>query len=347
MKNSRGVDPQTTNVQRRRAEALEPVAFRKPSRRWLGWQVLLLATFAYGCSRHDTPLRIGLNAWPGYEFLYLAEVRGFYKARDVEVRLVEFNSLADARAALERGQIDGLGTTAVEVVMARESKEFAPRIVRVVDYSNGADTIVACAGVGSIEELKGKRVGVELGSLGVFVLARALEVHGMKLADVEAVSSDQLTMTEQLRTGALDAIVTYPPSSVTALNYPGTKVVFSTAEIPGEVVDVLAFQERVVRERARDVGNVLRAFDDALAFASQDPTTASAVMAAREGLTPAQFDQALHEGVKLVSGNDQERYLGERGTMFSVLEHTATVLQQTGQLPTRSGTAQAVAWPIH
>jgi ABC-type nitrate/sulfonate/bicarbonate transport system substrate-binding protein len=64
-----------------------------------------------GCGSNEKPLRLGLNAWPGYEFLHLAEVRGFYKQRGVDVQLVEFGSLSDARLALERDQVDGLQAT--------------------------------------------------------------------------------------------------------------------------------------------------------------------------------------------------------------------------------------------
>ncbi len=40
--------------------------------------VLALFLFLAGCERRH-PLRMGLNVWPGYEFLYLAQELGYYK----------------------------------------------------------------------------------------------------------------------------------------------------------------------------------------------------------------------------------------------------------------------------
>jgi len=57
------------------------------------------------------PLRIGFNPWPGYEFIYLAKVKGFYEANDIDVKLVELNALGDVRRAFERGQIDIMAST--------------------------------------------------------------------------------------------------------------------------------------------------------------------------------------------------------------------------------------------
>lgn len=304
--------------------------------RRLAFALLLLAAMGLSCSRKP-PLRIGINAWPGYEFLYLAQVKGFYEQRGVDVHIVEFGSLSDARVALERGQIDGLGTTVVEVLMARAHRTNSARIVRVVDYSDGADTVIAMAPIASIADLKGRRVGVELGSLGVYLLASALEKHQLSLTDVAMVSQDQVTMVAALREGELDAIVTYPPESLRLLSGgTGARVLFSSAEIPGEIVDVIAFRDEVIQDRLEDVRRVLSAFDDALAFTEQQRAEACAVMARREGLTAAEFDEALHHGLRLLRASEQLRYLGPGGTLLGVAQKTERLLNRSGQLASTS-----------
>ncbi|MFN8644057.1 MAG: hypothetical protein U0802_21280, partial [Candidatus Binatia bacterium] len=57
---------------------------------------LATALIAAGCvGDPPEPLRVGINAWPGYEYLYLADVQGFYAREGVEVQLLEFGSLSD------------------------------------------------------------------------------------------------------------------------------------------------------------------------------------------------------------------------------------------------------------
>lgn len=323
---------------------------RSPSRPVIPRLAALLALLASvlalcGCGANERPLRIGLNAWPGYEFLFLAEVQGYYKRRGVDVRLVEFGSLSDARVALERGQIDGLGTTVVEVLMARAHRKGAAQIVRVVDYSDGADVIIARRELEHVNQLRGRRVGVELGSLGVYVLSAALMRHGLTLSDVTTVSQDQATMVAALERGSIDAIVTYPPESLRALRLEAARQVFSTAEIPGEVVDVLAFREEVLRQRPADVDRVLAAFDDALELFGTHQQLAARIMAAREGLSPEEFTKALTEGMHLVGSERQAEYFAPGGKLSKVVQNTADLLVAMNQIARADGALAAIRAP--
>lgn len=286
-----------------------------------------------GCSPESAdPIRIGLDTWPGYEFLYLAQEKGFYRDEGVDVRLVEFNSLSDARRAYERGQIDGLGTTIVEVLQAREYSKRSPQIVQAVDYSDGADMLLVRPGITNAPGLRGARVGVELASLCVFVLYRALEKHGLSLNDVQLVSSDQATMSAAFLRGDLDAVVTYPPNTISLLRGGQARKFFTSAEIPGEVVDVIAIEEDVCRRRPRDVERVIRAFHRAIAYAERNPDDAYAIMARREGITPSEFKQTLTSGVRIISRSEQSRYLGPEGAVNAAIKAADKALRDSGQI---------------
>jgi NitT/TauT family transport system substrate-binding protein len=285
----------------------------------------LLASLA-GCARHE-PLRIGLNIWPGYEFIFLAEHLGYYKEEGVDVKLIDFSSLGDARRAFERGQIDGLGTTVVEAMLAGEASPDPLKIVNVVDYSDGADVILARPGFTDLASLKGRRIGVELGSLCVYVLARGLEQAGMTLADVIPVSKDQASMETDLRAGLLDAVVTYPPTSMAILKDPAFTAVFSTKQTPREVVDVIAFGDKAITQRPQDVAAVMRAFKRAQDYYVTHKAEALQIMAKREGVSPEEFENALTDGLRLVTAADQAAYLSHGG-LKTVIERTGRVLNQ-------------------
>jgi NitT/TauT family transport system substrate-binding protein len=275
---------------------------------------------------------VGINAWPGYEFIYLAAQKGYFKDAGLEVRVVEFSSLADARRAYERGQIDAIATTVVEVLQILDQSARKPRIVRVFDYSEGADVILARPGIPTGRELRGARIGVELASLGVYILARGLEQHGLQLSDVTMISGDQLSMEGQFDRGKLDAVVTYPPTSLKMLADSSAHAVFSTAEIPGEVLDVLAVDDALIQQRHEDVRRFLDAVERAMAYERQSPADAHAIMAEREGITAEEFAAALADGMTLVSASEQSEYLGPQGRLHEVVARTTAVLSQTQQL---------------
>jgi NitT/TauT family transport system substrate-binding protein len=157
------------------------------------------------------------------------------------------------------------------------------------------------------------------------VLARGLEQNGMTLADVVPVSKDQASMEADLRAGLLDAVVTYPPTSMTILRDPAFTPVFSTKKTPREVVDVIAFGEKAITERPKDVAAVLRAFKRAQDYYVTHKAEALQIMAKREGVSPAEFEQALTDGLRIVTAGEQAAYLSHGG-LKTVLERTGRVL---------------------
>lgn len=305
-----------------------------PSKPW-AWVAAVTAALCClfaGCRQPEQPLRIAINAWPGYAAIYLAQDKGYFRDAGVEVKLVEFGALADARRAYETGKVDGLATTVVEVLMARDASPRDLRIVRVVDFSNGGDMVVAREGVRSMRDLRGARVGVELSSLGVYVLACALEKAGLSLSDVVLVSKDQPSMGEALRAGLIDAAVTYPPESSELLAAPGFRAVFTSREIPGEIVDVIAMSSGVLRKRPHQVAAFLAAIDRAYAFIKDEPEDAFHALAPRLGLTPEQIKEVLEGEIALVAPGEQAGYLGEGGKLRPTVEAVAGALRRVDVL---------------
>ncbi len=280
----------------------------------------------------STSLRLGICPWPVDDFLYLAEQKEFTHDEGLDLRIVEFSSVSDARRAYERGKIDALAATVVEVLQIRDDSTRSPQIVQVLDYSDGADVILARAGITNLAGLRGARIGMEPASLSGYVLGRALEKAGLSLADVKPVSLVQLDLHEAFRRGELDAIVTYPPASLALMRNGRANKIFSTAEIPGEVLDVIAVEADVITKRSKDVAALLRAYHRALVYARENPADAYRIMAERENITPEDFHLALKDGIRLLSDSDQATYLRPDGKLAAVIDTSDRLLRQSGQI---------------
>lgn len=308
---------------------------RKPLSRLFVFGLALLALSLGGCSTaHDdqTPLRIGINAWPGYEFLFLAQERGFFREAGVEVQLIELNSLSDVRRSFERNQIDGFAGTMVELIQATYRSSRQPQATLVIDYSNGADVILLQPRLPAASTLKNLRVGVEVGSLGSYLLARALDAQGLRFSDITIVPGDQLTLEAEFRRGNLDAIVTYPPTSVRLQSDTGARVTYSSDRIQGEIIDLLIFDRTVLEQRPAAVERVLQSFERAMQFYREHPLEASAIMGRRERISAEAFDASLRTGMTLVTAADQAAYFGKQGTLPELLARAERVLRETGQI---------------
>src|SRR5262249_37451069 len=138
-----------------------------------------------GCMRQpETALRIGTNVWIGSEPLYLARELG--RLDPSVVQLVEYPSASEVLRAYRNQAIDGMVISLGELFgLAVDGLQ--PRIVLVVDVSNGADVVVGRDSMRSMKDLKGKSVAVESSALGAFVLSRALAINGMQASDVTVV----------------------------------------------------------------------------------------------------------------------------------------------------------------
>ncbi len=295
--------------------------------------LLLACLGALGCRAPETPdVRLGLNPWPAYELFYLASERGLYDTSVVDVHIVELTSLSDTRRAFERRQVDAFLGTTVELLKARETSRRSPVPARVLDQSAGADVIITRAGIRRVADLRGRRVGVEPGTLNVYVLARALELAGLSLDEVEVVPLALEELLPAFAAGTIDAVVTYPPVSVEAGHQPGATVVFTSSALPGEIVDLLIVDSAFATRHAAAMAEVVRGYDRALQYLVTNPDDAMAVMAGREGLPPGQFAALLHQGLSLVPADAQEGFLGPGGSLLPVLQRTRVVLERAGML---------------
>ena len=303
-----------------------------PVPRLLGLLLVLLAMLASGCGRGErTELRLAINPWPGHEFLFLAREKGFLAAEGLNVRLVEYSSLSDCRVAFETGQVDALACTLIEVLQARENSQRHPQIVLVTDYSNGADVILARPELASVSALKGRRVGLELGALGGFILGRALELQGLKLSEVQLVSCTPGTLEAAFASGEIDAAVTYPPTSIRLEASGKMRRLFSSADIPGEVVDIVAVDAPLLRRDPELPARLSRALQQAQEYTRAHPQEAYAMMGRREGISAAEFEQAL-AGIQLVDAAGQRAFFGPKGSLPSSLRDVDRMLRATGQL---------------
>jgi NitT/TauT family transport system substrate-binding protein len=306
----------------------------------------LLATTLLGgaCTESKKkPLRIGFNPWPGYEFIYLAQELRLNDKLGISVQIVEFGSLAEARRSFERGEIDVIGTTLVEFLLIRQNTQQRPKIFYVTDYSMGADVILGRASIKSIKDLKGKKVSVEPGSVSIYLLTRALEINGLQLSDVTILTSDQIGMLAAAKKGDVDAVITYTPFSI-QFEKISFKAVFSSKDIPKEIVDVLVAREDVIRSRKTELRGVLTSFEDARKLSLKPDSEGIRIMANREQIPPEKFFQSLSDGITLIDLENQKADFFDSGLLIKLVNQTAKSLKSAGVIKEPLGTEHIQEW---
>lgn len=268
--------------------------------------IILLFVLFTGCQpQQSQPITIGINSWPGYEALYLAEKKGFLATTNANIELVQLGSLTDVLVTYTNGHIDGMTSTAIEVVQASHLSGRPLKVVMVPDYSNGGDVIIAHQESAGVADLKGKTVGAEVSSLGIYFLQRALARHGLKLSDVTLINLEQANGKALLKANTIDAFVTYPPYSIEILRDNNFHAIFSSAEIPSEIIDTMAISEEALARDPLLVKKLHKAWQMALDYMKERPEDAYRIMAKREGISVAEFKSTLDDLILLDSESQQ------------------------------------------
>ncbi|MBU1405285.1 MAG: ABC transporter substrate-binding protein [Proteobacteria bacterium] len=256
-----------------------------------------------GCAKRQEPLlRVASNVWSGYETLYLARSLGYYE--DKNIRLVELPSNSQVSQSLRNGVIEAACLTLDEALsLLQDGVDL--RVVLVMDFSHGADVVMARPGIDTLQALRGKRIGVETAAVGATMLDAALQAGELQAEDVTIVPLTVDGHADAYRAGRIDAVVTFEPVRSRLLQE-GARVLFDSAQVPGRIVDVLAVRPEVAAAHAKALGALLKGHFRAREYLAGQPQDAAKRMAPRLG------ENALEQfvGLRLPGIQENQALLG-------------------------------------
>jgi NitT/TauT family transport system substrate-binding protein len=265
-----------------------------------------LALSLTSCVREpEAALRIGTNVWIGSEPLYLARELGYLSPKSVQ--LVEYPSASEVLRAYRNQAIDGM-VISLDELFGLAAEGLQPRVILVVDVSHGADAVVGRSGMRSMKDLKGKRVAVESGALGAYVLSRALALNGMQASDVKVVQLESNEQPSAFEKGQVDAAVTFDPYKGELLRA-GAVSLFDSRQIPGEIVDLVAVRASALQGQPKSIQALISGWMKAVDYMGREPKDAARRMGIRQQTTGEQFLSAL-QGLHIPSHDENLRMIG-------------------------------------
>lgn len=255
--------------------------------------VILSACGATQTTKEKQPLRVGWNLWPGEYPIAIAEEKGFFEKHGVQVDPVFYPIYANQLPDTAAGMVDGGFFSLSDVLFDAISQSV--KVVMVADNSAGADQIVASADITDVLDLRGKRIGVSSSTVsGVLLIRQMLNDHGVSLSEVTIVDIGPESVPGAIPT-FIDAGYTYEPFTSES-RAKGDKVIFTSAETPGLIVDALVFRKEVIENRPEDVKAFIAAWFEAQQYWLDNPADSSAIIAKATGLKP---EEVSAEGVRL------------------------------------------------
>ncbi|MDP9389685.1 MAG: ABC transporter substrate-binding protein [Actinomycetota bacterium] len=242
-------------------------------------------------------IRLGFSAWPGWFPWQVAKEKGFFDKAGVNVDLVWFESYTDSLNALSGGKLDANSQTLNDTISSVAAG--ADQVVVLVnDNSTGNDQIIVRSGIDNVADLKGKKVGIEEGTVDHFLLLLGLDQAGLKAGDVQLQPLPTDAAAAAFAAGQLDAVGAFAPFTTKALEREGARALFTSADFPGAIPDHLVVNRSLLERRAGDVQRLVDAWFDTIAWISANREEAVAIMAERAGVSVEDY-RAYDEGTRI------------------------------------------------
>ena len=262
----------------------------------------LVVAFALGatpgafCADKPT-FTIGVSIWTGWMPFYLMDAKGLLAKRAEEqgvvIKVTKFKDYLASVQAFASGSLDACAMTIMDA-MAPAASGIDVKAVIVNDFSAGGDGVLAKKGL-TMKDIKGKEVLLEQGSVSHYLLIKALEANGLTEGQVVLKNIGGDDAGKAFIAGRCEFAVTWNPHLYTAVEGGKGEILFTSKQIPGEIIDLLVWNGKKLAKDPRPAKALVAAWYDAMKMI-EDPKTreeAIRVMANEAGTTPEDFKKML------------------------------------------------------
>ncbi len=263
--------------------------------------VALLGALSISTIAFAEPLKIAYSDWPGWVAWEIGVQKKWFEEEDVDVQFMWFDYVPSMDAYVG-GQVDAVCMTNGDALVTGATGKPSVGII-INDYSNGNDMVVAAPGFDSLNDLKGKKIGVEIGFVDHLLLLKGLESEGMTETDVELVNTPTNETPQVLKAGAVSAIAAWQPNSGQALKaVAGSKPIYTSADAPGLIYDVLFVSPESLEQNREAWAKVVKVWYRIVDFLKDEANFDEAlrILSGRVSVKPEEYE-SFYRGTHILS----------------------------------------------
>jgi len=244
---------------------------------------LLLCLFA-ACSGGastpvHTPLKVEWTLWQGDYTLLVANQMGFFKKHGVEVAPVRYDSSTQALPDLAGAKLDGGLFTMTDFLLASSLADIESVMV---SDNTGQYAIVASPDIHSVNDLRGKRIGLNIRTSSEMYVSYMLASQRMTSNDVTYVEMSPSQVPQSIP-GQIDAGLVWESYIAQALKK-GEKVVYQSDYYSALIPRLVVFRKAIVEQRPNEIRSFLLAWDEAVSYRISHPQESLAIISKATGL---------------------------------------------------------------
>lgn len=200
----------------------------------------------------------------------------------ISIDVVQVNDYVESINQFTSGNVDGCSMTNMDALTLPAASGIDSTALIINDYSDGNDGIVL-KGSDDLADIAGRRVNLVQFSVSHYFLARALESVGLTERDIETVNTSDADIVGLFSSTSTEAVAAWNPQLSTIAEMPDSNVVYTSAEIPGEILDMMVVNTDTLADNPNFGHALVGAWYEVMELIEADDEQALSLMADAAG----------------------------------------------------------------
>lgn len=166
----------------------------------------------------------------------------------IKINIVQLNDYIESINQYTTGQYDGCTMTNMDALTIPAAGGVDSTALLTGSYSDGNDGIVMKGAGKQLSDLKGMKIYLPELSVSHYLLVRGLETAGLQEKDVSVVNTSDADIVSAFGTNTVRAAVAWNPQLSVIKATPDTSEVFSSAQVPGELIDMMVVNTETLHD---------------------------------------------------------------------------------------------------
>lgn len=222
------------------------------------------------------PLKVEFTSFVGEYPGIIAQEKGFFKAQGVDVELIYKQYAQLEQANFSAGKYDGITSSLGSFIILSATNPDIQGVI-VIDESTGADVVVAQPQIKTVADLKGKKLGANLGGFSEVFVTEMLKTTNLTSDDVNLVKLEASEIPQRLKNNTIQAGHTWEPHLSEAMKL-GGHILFTSKQTPGLILDMIIFRSDTIRDRPEDIRGFVQGWLQAASYWKENVQEGNAII---------------------------------------------------------------------
>lgn len=235
-------------------------------------------------------ITIGLPPLEPSALVYIAEDQGFFARNGLNVTVRDYEPAIAGVDGMLKGEVDLAGASEYAVVIKAFKKDNISIIVSGDEIQSNYLIGRKDHGIQNVSDLRGKKIGIPLGTNVEFYLGRFLVLHSIDPQDVTIIDVRPPQFVNSTANGDVDAIVCWQPYVNEIRDRLGNNTVILPAQSSQLTYGVIVCRNDWATAHPEAIDRFLRSLDEALDYEINHPKDAKAIVQKRLNFNDAYME---------------------------------------------------------